>query len=199
MTFKPVLGDVQDQERCPSPEMTTSDIKQALIAESRRLKFKEFVNIRPTLHISDYTDQEMSNTWYSRKEMKRIKRDISETAVHVSRGAYDGDDDYHCSRGIEVFCFREYALNRKTNKILGLKTVLDGQARHEILQIMDPETVRLGYQRAVAKRCSDEARRRGGSDELVMRGVIELHKGDSGVERSLWERLRGTPSVIGAQ
>ena len=198
MTFKPV-GDVQGQQRCPSPEMTTSNVKQAMIVESRRVTFKEFVIIRPTLHISDYADVEVLNTWYSRMEMKRIKREISETIVHVHSMAYDGDDDHYCTRGIEVFCFREYALNRKANKLLGLKTVLDEQDHHEHLRIVNPEAMRLGYQRVIGNRCSDEARQRGTEDEFAMRGVFRVHEGDLGVGRSPWEHLRGAPSVIAAQ
>lgn len=200
MTFKPVGAEkkpVQDQERCPSPEMITSDFKQERIVRSRRLTFKDFVHIRPTLHISDYTAHEMTSTWYSRKEMQHFKNDVSATAFHVRTGAYVRDDDYYCCRGIEVFCFREFALNRKGNKILGLKTVLDEQGRQEYLQILDPEALRSGHQQAVGIRCAHEARRRGESDAANV--DWQLHKGNSGDINSPLERLREKAAAVPAQ
>lgn len=202
MTFKPKADTpkpVQNQERCPSPEISTSCFKRSRIVHPRRLTFNELVSVRPVLHVADYAENEKINTWYSRTEMKRFKVGISATVAHVRNGLYNGDDDDHCIRGIEVLCFRNFALNRKGNKLLGLKTVLDEQYRQECLQIMDPMLIRLGHLRIVGDRCADEARKRAESDELAVNGNFQVHKRDAEDIHSPWERTKGATSAMPVQ
>ena len=200
MTFKPLADTskpVQNQERCPSPEIAVSNFKPTRIVYPRRLTFNELVSVRPVLHVSDYTENEKINTWYSRLEMKRFKTGVSATVAHVRNGLYHGDDDHHCIRGIEVLCFRSFAMNRKGNKLLGLKTVLDEQYRQERFQIMDPMLIRLGHLQVVGDRCAEEARQRAESDALAV--TLQTHKCDAECIHLPYERPTGNISGMPVQ
>jgi hypothetical protein len=47
----------------------------------KSVKFNHFGRVRHTLHRKDYTDDELESTWYTRRELAVIKREVRETIL----------------------------------------------------------------------------------------------------------------------
>ena len=72
---------------------------QAPTKKKKSVSFHEIVMVRPVLHITEYTDQEVRALWMVEEDRKRIKADILNTFVMVKRvreGKFRG-----CTRGLE--------------------------------------------------------------------------------------------------
>jgi hypothetical protein len=110
----------------------------------RKLVFNQVVNVRPIKHLDNMSDEEVNAIWFSREDFEDMKDSYAETVRMISKGAFKGDDDEHCARGLE-YRTREGAFKRKTNKWNALQAVLDEQDRQQRLGINDDELLREAY------------------------------------------------------
>jgi hypothetical protein len=96
--------------------------------KGRRIKFYPGVSVRECLHINNYTDDELYQTWYHRNDFQRIKTSFQYIVQRVTNGTWEGDTETETARGLE-YRNRYGATKRKANKLNGLMVVLDEQER----------------------------------------------------------------------
>ena len=138
--------------RFNSETSTSFPTKQSttMTREKKTVTFAKRGSWRRTIHINEYTNEEIQATWYSRLEKKQIKEEIRVTVHLMSKGLLsrrnidnagictcgDYDETHYSTRGIEYYT-RKLSTIKIQNKRIALDTVLDEQA----------------YQRAVYKSC----------------------------------------------
>lgn len=87
-----------DEETVSSSEFSVSSshsLNKATVSFSSR------VVVRHTIHLSDYTPEEIENTFFTKDEYRRIKEDIKFTLELMEADLLDEDSTEFCRRGIE--------------------------------------------------------------------------------------------------
>mmetsp|Transcript_14804 Transcript_14804/g.21343 ORF Transcript_14804/g.21343 Transcript_14804/m.21343 type:complete len:211 (+) Transcript_14804:111-743(+) len=94
--------------------------------QKRRLMFSNIVNVRPSLHVNDYTDEEYESCWYNGEEFDHMKKEM----IPILRAVKQGITlpDFVSFRGLE-YRTRAGSTARKANKLAGLTLVLEEQER----------------------------------------------------------------------
>jgi len=74
--------------------------------EEKSVAFDEVVMVRPVLHLSDYSDQEVANTWLQLSDKQRTKIDVLNTLKLAKEQASNDNKDNKdsnsvCTRGLE--------------------------------------------------------------------------------------------------
>ena len=99
----------------------------------------------PTLHIKDYSEKEIKETWYSTEERSEILDDVRETlSIMVANGRELPSNPWFCTRGLEART-PEGAGRKRKNKRDALDAVLDEQEYQWNRGISDPEAIADAY------------------------------------------------------
>lgn len=82
--------------------------------QKKSVQFNTRVRIRKTLHINNYSDDEIEEAWFSDEEFKNIRKD----ALFVAELIREGHEisDQHCTRGIEMYTGSREARKRQQRK-----------------------------------------------------------------------------------
>jgi hypothetical protein len=135
-------------EKTPSLEMLENESNvasgQARIPKSRTVSFFPGVSVRECLHINNFTDDEVYNTWYKKPDFSRIKTSFIYIVQKLSNGSWEGDTENETARGLE-YRTREGSMKRKVNKLNGLMVVLDEQESQWNRGIHDDEAIAAAY------------------------------------------------------
>eukprot|EP00339_Tiarina_fusa_P020131 CAMPEP_0117022020 /NCGR_PEP_ID=MMETSP0472-20121206/16594_1 /TAXON_ID=693140 ORGANISM="Tiarina fusus, Strain LIS" /NCGR_SAMPLE_ID=MMETSP0472 /ASSEMBLY_ACC=CAM_ASM_000603 /LENGTH=200 /DNA_ID=CAMNT_0004727759 /DNA_START=32 /DNA_END=634 /DNA_ORIENTATION=+ len=113
---------------------------------NRTVSFNDAVRCIGTLHINNYTDEEVFNTWFTNQEFKQMKRDIKWTVSMMEQKEEHRCEDgvHYCSRGLEDKT--TVALVHKTqHRFCAIDAVLDEQDRQREAGICDPSKLSLAY------------------------------------------------------
>lgn len=113
-------------------------------SQKRRVTFKQVVAVRPIKHVDNMTDEELDDIWYNRDDFDGFKMSFLRIVKLLSSGAYLGDDENNCARGLEGRT-REGAFLRKANKYHGRQAVLCEQQRQRNLGINDENFISKAY------------------------------------------------------
>mmetsp|Transcript_31906 Transcript_31906/g.48218 ORF Transcript_31906/g.48218 Transcript_31906/m.48218 type:complete len:249 (+) Transcript_31906:53-799(+) len=126
-----------------------NDLKKA---PPKMVSFDVDATLAVTLHINDYSKTEKRNSWYSKADYVRMKKERQPTLKYLrmneQNGAAQKDTKEHCIRGLETHTPIQ-ALRKQTNRMLAWSAVLDKQKQHGI---KDPEAISLKYQ-AISIQC----------------------------------------------
>ena len=168
----------QEFQRIPSSsEILTSDpVKvpqdELVSAPRRAVHFGGAVEVRPCIHIDDYTDEEYEATWFSPQEIRQIKREMSTTLRIVNRGLLLPAG--LTIRGLE---YRTKVGNesRKASKNAAWNAVLSEQARQRYMGFTDPVQIANVYL-AVSKPCLTSAYTIGEKDAQATHEAKETNK-----------------------
>jgi hypothetical protein len=106
------------------------------------VKFSPEVTFRATIHIDDYSGDEVAACWYNRKELKAIRLEGRTTVIVMENKNQILDNDRMCSRGLESY----------TPQGIAMKQFLREEARNAVLDeqylqygeedmIYDPEMI----------------------------------------------------------
>ena len=130
------------------------------------ISFAAFHDTYSTLGLYEYTEEEISNTWYSREALATIERDRQRCIRLLEKNESLLQDIKYSSRGLEKMT-RKGQENYDRNRQLGLDVVFEEQ--ENILKNMnnnhhdakstiscDPDIIAASY-RAVTIRCHKEA------------------------------------------
>mmetsp|Transcript_16395 Transcript_16395/g.37651 ORF Transcript_16395/g.37651 Transcript_16395/m.37651 type:complete len:225 (-) Transcript_16395:66-740(-) len=160
-----ILGDTRSVPA--SPEIVTSNIKgkRRLQTPKRSVKYVEMVEVYETISLDEMTMDERARTWYSKKDLKRIKADLVPTARLMGAGKISQDDEEHCTRGLEIRT-RVGCEQRKINKRRGWDAVLNEQDRQRAIGDNDTEALASAYIQANMP-CRKAALMTGLRDELM--------------------------------
>jgi hypothetical protein len=159
---------------------------------SRKVVFNTSVTVRETLHIENYTEREIRNTWYSAEDISRIKLEIRCTVSSYRRGRLDSleHSSRYSLRGIEGFYNKTAAKARQLNKLIGLKSVLDEQERQDSVGVRDLEEISKKYQNDISQRCQRAAQIVGKQDEMVSQRIHKMDNITNEKERIGYTRIQ---------
>jgi len=156
----------------------TERTEETAAVSTRKVSFREARSI-DTIHLTDYSNEEVEGTWYSSKDIKKMKAEANSTALELSMGMMslnsdDPDDDPdHCARGLEPR-MPYSSMKRDQTKAMAVQVVLDEQSLQQEDGIPHPEWIANAYA-GVAKACRHEALGRARLDEEVIAVVVRLH------------------------
>jgi hypothetical protein len=158
---------------------------QTMLTASRRSSTRKYISfagntqICETLHIDEYSTEEVQATWYSKSELQDIKNAIRDVVIrNVSndknsiiprRGSGDDKEEESCKRGFEGFSKHGAAQKRK-NKMDAAMALFSEQECQKDYGIVDDEALALLYG-SCTRHCQAVAHARALQDELVALAV----------------------------
>lgn len=119
--------------------------------------------VHETLPLSEYTPEEVENSWWSRSDYNSFKRNSLTTLSFNRSGTLHREDPEHTMRGLESRT-RECADSRRIIRLRASAAVFDEQARQFELGIKDPNAISEMY-RATSWHAIYSAHTQGMADE----------------------------------
>jgi hypothetical protein len=147
----------------PSPVTRQS---RKISVSGRKIAFSGTLQVEEIIHVSEYTQDEVSSTWYDRKEIGSFKEDRKNAAKRIDQGVSSDSD---CLRGVESLTVAGARI-RYESVLVGINSVLDEQELQDLDGKEDPEMLAHIY-RLNTHQSEALAHQRGLSDE---REVLKL-------------------------
>ena len=95
--------------------------------KKRRIRFHERVQFKTIRHVSEFTDDEITNGWYDKDDFNRMSDNVSEIAQLIADGETMLEGEELCTRGLEHIVEEELADYRAEKMINSIDAVLDEQ------------------------------------------------------------------------
>jgi hypothetical protein len=120
------------------------------IVPKKRVSFFGCVHVHPVLHINDYFDSEVADTWYDKEELNSIRESCRRTIASMEEDGSlllfrtDYDDEVCCQRGLENRT-RDASRRKLQFRIAAWDAVLDEQEQQRLENIVDPERMAHWY------------------------------------------------------
>ncbi len=129
----------------------------------REVKFVSCVTVHHVLHLTEYSKEEVINTWYSKREIRAMKQKCKEEATQVVLHAFENEDmRIHDEHGPLVDSTNKYveptstlrgleskttmgSLRKKRHRIQAWTAVFMEQRRQNIEGLSDPESLADAY------------------------------------------------------
>lgn len=109
----------------------------------KSVSFNEMVRAKKTLHLKNFSDQELDNYWYKPEDFAKMKGDVRFEAKLLENECLDGND---CLNGLGVFT-TSGAKRRSQNKRRAVAVVLEEQELQVEEGSNDPEYIADIYAR----------------------------------------------------
>ena len=161
---------------CDSPRKSITPRMSA-----RSVSFSPDVLVKRTLHINNYSDDEIEATWFGDIDFDRIRKEIAYT-VDLMETLKVVDENKYSTRGLE-FRTTKGAQHRLRNKLESRNAILDEQDFQWRSGVNSPETLSEVYERSCTK-CRVTAHMVGLMDEIMARGI-----GDAVVPQRKFRKL----------
>jgi hypothetical protein len=108
-------------------DVSLHDQGKGLVNEMRKVCFHPRVMMKEILHIKNYSQIEVANSWYREKEMEQIRTEIQDILLNTELDSKDADYDFALRRGLEGMTVQG-AKRQEQNRRAGRAAVLrDGQ------------------------------------------------------------------------
>ena len=146
----------------------------------KQVTFHASAKVRRTLHINDYSKDEISSTWYNKQELDFIKVE-NQCYVHMlsnscSSNCSEQEESNNCLRGLEAISDVEFGKQKLANRTAAWEAVLDEQDYQYFEGINEPEMLSLVYFEC-SYHCQLAAYARARDDEReVQQPYHELHE-----------------------
>ena len=134
----------------------------------KSVSFNSSVRVKKTIHINNYTEQEIANTWWSREEEQQIREVASIVADMMSAGKQI-DENKISRRGLEGRTM-EAQERRLDQRIAVWDAVLDAQAENFEAGIVDDEMIAM-VSRAQSYKCQIAATMMASIDEQTVQEI----------------------------
>jgi hypothetical protein len=112
--------------------------------QQRSVSFYDAVECIRTLHINDYTDEEVLNTWFTQREYQGMKQEVKLTVDLMNKKATFEEDVSFSSRGLENKA-DDAIVEVAEHRYDAMDAVLDEQDRQQEAGVCDPHTLSLAY------------------------------------------------------
>jgi hypothetical protein len=158
------------QQTAPPVVKMIGSFKAAL--PRRKVAFDKVVQVRRTLNISNYTQDEIRHAWYTHEDMLRICTENRATVALLDKNGGQLSENDHTTtiRGMECRT-KQGARRRMKNKVRSRKMVLREQERQRDNDVgNDPECIYLVYY-PIASKCQTEAIKLARKDESTSREI----------------------------
>lgn len=116
-------------KRCASPELVIAPApkRQGDVPPRRKnVTFFQIVTLKAHDHFRDMSLEEREATWYKKENYIEMKRECIPAVRLLIKGAYPGDTDVLCKRGIEYRTPRG-SKQRKMNQRVSVQAVMSAQ------------------------------------------------------------------------
>jgi hypothetical protein len=116
----------------------------------RKVRFHSRVQFKTIRHVANFSEDEIREGWYCKKDFMRMSNEVSEIAKLFAAGQkmYNGDE--LCTRGLEHLIEEDVADYRAEKMIASIDAVLDEQDEQMDENIYDPYTIAEVYSEIVA-------------------------------------------------
>jgi hypothetical protein len=104
-------------------DVSLQDHGKVLVNRVQKICFHPRVMIKETLHFKNYSQEELINSWYSKKEFELIREEIQEILVNQEADLEDPDYDFALRRGLEGMT-EQGAKRQEQNRRAGWAAVL---------------------------------------------------------------------------
>jgi hypothetical protein len=114
-------------------------------ARERKVRFHGRVQFKTIRHVADFTDDEIQEGWYRKKDFMRMSEEVSEIAQLVAQGKESHNGEELSIRGLEHLVEEDVADYRAEKMIASIDAVLDEQDEQRDEDINDPEVIAKIY------------------------------------------------------
>lgn len=115
------------------------------VARERKVRFHGRVQFKTIRHVSDFSDEEIQEGWYRKKDFMRMSEEVSEIAQLVAQGKESHNGEELSIRGLEHLVEEDVADYRAEKMIASIDAVLDEQDEQRDEDINDPEIIAKLY------------------------------------------------------
>ena len=116
----------------------------------RRVRFHGRVQFKTIRHVADFSDEEIQEGWYRKKDFMRMSEEVSEIAQLVAQGKESHNGEELSIRGLEHLVEEDVADYRAEKMIASIDAVLDEQDEQRDEDVNDPEVIAKIYTEIVA-------------------------------------------------
>ena len=162
--------------------------KEITMQREKSVVFRPDVYIYRTIHINDYTDEEIRSTWYNDREMDNI---VSE-CVEIISSSKRPESPSNCLRGLECRT-KEGQRRRASTRFCAIDAVLDEQDIQWEKEERNPDKIRSNYMTHTRK-CQKKAFRMGLEDEKEAM-AIHRESESSSITKPPMRSLKKLPSI----
>jgi hypothetical protein len=152
------------------------------LSKAKRVSFDEMVVVKFCLHIEDYTDDEVRDSFYIHQESQRIRKDVK-LIVKLIESDIFVENDVQCRRGLERKT-KEGIRRRNERTINSREVVLKEQVRQRAQGDYDDDKISQAYKK-MTRQSRNEAYLVGFSDAKVADALCAF----------VMEELKSTPFV----
>ena len=131
---------------------------------SRTVSFSASVRVRPTLHLNDYSDDEVEQCWYASYEFKAMKHQVKVGAKFMDKGILVVQGEDFPTRGLEIFT-KKQSQQRVRDRRASSDAVFNEQSLQQTQGIVDSEAIARVY-RSVSVACLVRAQNVAAKDRL---------------------------------
>jgi hypothetical protein len=114
----------------------------------RTVAFSQTVSARTTLHVNNYTDDEIDACWYDDCEKEMMRKEVRSVVTLLKNGMLEQDTEQYCRRGGLECHTQEVALQRLKNRTAVLEAVLEEQEFQREEGIWEPWYIARAYKAA---------------------------------------------------
>jgi len=107
----------------------------------RKVRFHGRVQFKTIRHVADFSDDEIVNGWYRKKDFMRMSEEVSEIAQLIADGKETYNGEELCIRGLEHLVEEDVADYRAEKMIASIDAVLDEQDEQRDEDIYDGEII----------------------------------------------------------
>lgn len=140
-----------EDESISSAEIGVVPTKRNERKRPRAVSFNPEVISQEILHVNNYSDDEWTSTWYTRKDFRAMKKECQMTVNLVERGILHGDCDNYCITGLEFRIKNHTNSERRARKEKGIDAVLEEQAHQIHDGVTDAEALSASYVDAIRR------------------------------------------------
>jgi hypothetical protein len=143
----PLIQYVDTETSCVESSSPIQPIKVPLVSSAApkpSISFNSNVLVNLTIHIEEYSDEEIAATWYSQHELTRSRSELTSTLLLMANGNAMANSERLCSRGLECFTSEGRAI-KKQRKEEARTAVFDEQDYQFENDIFDPEVIAHDY------------------------------------------------------
>jgi hypothetical protein len=114
-------------------------------ARERKVRFHGRVQFKTIRHVADFSDDEIQEGWYRKKDFMRMSEEVSEIAQLVAQGKESHKGEELSIRGLEHLVEEDVADYRAEKMIASIDAVLDEQDEQRDEDFNDPEVIAKIY------------------------------------------------------
>lgn len=111
----------------------------------RSVRFHGRVQFKTIRHVADFSDDEILEGWYRKKDFLRMSEEVSEIAQLVSQGNETHNGEELSIRGLEHLVEEDVADYRAEKMIASIDAVLDEQDEQRDEDVNDPDIIAKLY------------------------------------------------------